>query len=210
MSTARGTVAARTSATSPCTAPRRPPAGLDPTFGGNGRVSTPVGGFGHGEAVVIQPSGGIVTAGWRGTAGSGDFALTRHDTAGNLDHSFGTAGSRAPTSAATTTRPSTPRYPGRRDRRRRPHGRRRLPQARTSPSPATRPTASPTPASAPTGSSTTDIVGGGDQANAVAVQPDGKIVVAGCAVRGGIDSDFALVRYNADGTPDTTSAPTAS
>src|SRR5262249_10955142 len=38
------------------------PAGLDRTFGSDGRVSTPVGG-GHGEAVVIQPSGSIVTAG---------------------------------------------------------------------------------------------------------------------------------------------------
>jgi uncharacterized delta-60 repeat protein len=51
---------------------------------------------------------------------------------------------------------------------------------------------------------TTDIFGKGDQANAVAVQPDGKIVVAGFATHAtGIDSDFALARYNPDGTLDT-------
>jgi uncharacterized delta-60 repeat protein len=43
----------------------------------------------------------------------------------------------------------------------------------------------------------TDIAGGADQANAVAVQPDGKIVVAGSA-----SGDVALVRYKTDGTPD--------
>jgi uncharacterized delta-60 repeat protein len=48
----------------------------------------------------------------------------------------------------------------------------------------------------------TDILGGGDQANAAAVQPDGKIVVAGFATRNGIDGDFAVVRYTADGMPD--------
>ena len=85
------------------------PAGLDRTFGTDGRVSTPVGG-GQGEAVVIQPGGGIVTAGWRGTAGiDGDFALTRHDPAGNLDPTSATSGSPSPTWAATTTRPTTRR-----------------------------------------------------------------------------------------------------
>ena len=68
------------------------PTGLDPTFGSGGRVSTPLGSDAHGEAVVIQPSGGIVTAGWRTDATGTDFALTRHDAAGNLDHGFGTGG----------------------------------------------------------------------------------------------------------------------
>ena len=52
---------------------------------------------------------------------------------------------------------------------------------------------------------TTDFAGQPDQANAVAVQPDGKIVVAGQATTGGstlADGDFALARYNTDGTPD--------
>jgi len=45
----------------------------------------------------------------------------------------------------------------------------------------------------------TRVLGGNDQANAVAIQADGKIVAAGQA-----SSDFAVVRYNADGTLDTT------
>lgn len=48
--------------------------------------------------------------------------------------------------------------------------------------------------------------GVGARANAVVVQPDGKIVAAGHAnpTLGEVDADFALARYNADGTLDTT------
>ncbi|NVB79133.1 MAG: hypothetical protein HOV81_12100 [Kofleriaceae bacterium] len=43
-----------------------------------------------------------------------------------------------------------------------------------------------------------------DSAYAVAVQPDGKIVVAGMATMPGSSFDFAVARYNSDGSPDTT------
>src|SRR5688500_10480405 len=46
---------------------------------------------------------------------------------------------------------------------------------------------------------------GADQALATAVQADGKIVVVGSASTGntfGQQSNFAVARYNADGTPD--------
>ena len=69
----------------------RDPSGLDATFGSGGRVSTPVGGIGDGEAVVIQPNGGIVTVGSRGS----EPALTSCSPAtdrGILDASFGTNG----------------------------------------------------------------------------------------------------------------------
>ncbi len=50
-------------------------------------------------------------------------------------------------------------------------------------------------------------LGESDQAHAIAIQPDGKIVAAGCTgcdwFTGGT-SAFALARYNADGTLDTT------
>lgn len=49
------------------------------------------------------------------------------------------------------------------------------------------------------GTVVTPVGSGGDNARAVALQADGKILVAGSA-----DSDFALVRYNADGSLDTT------
>src|SRR5439155_10568876 len=43
---------------------------------------------------------------------------------------------------------------------------------------------------------------GWDVANALALQPDGKIVVAGSAYSGP-DHDFAIARYNSDGSLDT-------
>jgi uncharacterized delta-60 repeat protein len=50
---------------------------------------------------------------------------------------------------------------------------------------------------------TTDLAGRNDGANAVAVQPaDGKIVTAGFVQTSPIEFDFALVRYNPDGTLD--------
>ncbi len=176
--------------------------GLDATFGSDGRVSTPVGGLGHGEAVVIQPGGAIVTAGWRTTAAGVDFALTRHDATGRLDPGFGTGGivttdlggdddeaydaallpdggivavGRTDAAGFTALDFGVVRY---------------------------RSDGAPDTAFGSSGIVKTDLLGGGDQANAVAVQPDGKIVVAGFAVRNGIDGDFALVRYNADGTRD--------
>ena len=178
------------------------PSGLDATFGSDGRVSTPVGGLGHGEAVVIQPSGALVTAGWRTTAAGVDFALTRHDATGRLDPGFGTGG------IATTD------LGGDDDEA---YDAALLPDGgivavgRTDAAGFTaldfgvaryRPDGTPNTGFGANGIVKTDVLGGGDQANAVAVQPDGKIVVAGFAARNGIDSDFALVRYNADGTRD--------
>jgi uncharacterized delta-60 repeat protein len=49
----------------------------------------------------------------------------------------------------------------------------------------------------------TDFLGGSDSACAVAVQPDGKIVATGYATLGS-GKDFALARYNDDGSPDDT------
>jgi len=50
----------------------------------------------------------------------------------------------------------------------------------------------------------TDFAGSSDIAYAVAVQPDGKIVVAGNTIVAGSGLDFAVARYNADGSLDTT------
>ncbi|MFN7627516.1 MAG: VCBS domain-containing protein, partial [Pirellula sp.] len=50
---------------------------------------------------------------------------------------------------------------------------------------------------------TTAIGTGSDQGQSVTIQPDGKIVVAGFSSNGS-NNDFALMRYNADGSLDTT------
>jgi len=54
------------------------------------------------------------------------------------------------------------------------------------------------------GKVTTDFDGNSDDAYSVVILPDGKILVAGYAVIGGGFADFAVVRYNANGSLDTT------
>jgi uncharacterized delta-60 repeat protein len=58
----------------------------------------------------------------------------------------------------------------------------------------------------PGGIVTTDFFGNSDAARAVAVQADGRIVAAGTALKSNtiLSADFALVRYNSDGSLDTT------
>ncbi|MCP4183640.1 MAG: DUF4347 domain-containing protein, partial [Hyphomicrobiales bacterium] len=50
---------------------------------------------------------------------------------------------------------------------------------------------------------TTDFGSSNDYGRSVTVQSDGKILVAGASNTGGSDNDFALTRYNADGSLDT-------
>lgn len=54
------------------------------------------------------------------------------------------------------------------------------------------------------GKVTTDLPGNREQASSVAVQPDGKIVAAGTALGSSATYDFALTRYNPDGSLDPT------
>jgi uncharacterized delta-60 repeat protein len=49
----------------------------------------------------------------------------------------------------------------------------------------------------------TDFLNNEDAATALLIQPDGKIVVAGYTADNNFDLDFALIRYNSDGTLDT-------
>ena len=185
-------------------APPAPPSGLDPTFGGDGRVSTVVG-HGEAEAVLVQPDGGIVTAGRRAVSGGIDFALTRHDSDGNLDPGFGDGGIVTTDLGSQTDEAFDAALDpdggfvvvGRTDG---PGFNRNFGVVRYH-----------ADGSLDTGFGDggiveTDFAGQVDQANAVAVQADGKIVVAGLAARTGplgADNDFALARYLGDGTLDT-------
>src|SRR5207244_12410364 len=68
---------------------------LDPTFGGNGRVTTDF--FGTREAafdVVVQSDGKIIAGGFAldPVSRRGDFALARYLVDGTLDASFGSGG----------------------------------------------------------------------------------------------------------------------
>jgi uncharacterized delta-60 repeat protein len=68
------------------------PAGtLDPTFGDGGLVVLPFPG-GDGRAAAVQPDGKIVVAGKTTGAGAGAFAVARLMPNGSLDTTFGTEG----------------------------------------------------------------------------------------------------------------------
>jgi uncharacterized delta-60 repeat protein len=181
-----------------------PPSGLDPTFGSDGRVSTPVG-AGKAEAVLIQSDGRIITAGRRAANGGIDFAVTRHDADGRLDTSFGSGGTVTTDLGAVTDEAlDAALLPddgfvlvGRTDG---PGFNRNFGIARYH-ADGTLDTGF-----GGDGIVTTDFAGQADQANSVAVQSDGKIVVAGFAATGALlnaNGDFALARYNSDGTLDT-------
>jgi uncharacterized delta-60 repeat protein len=63
---------------------------LDTTFGGDGKVTTNfTTGFDGAFGMGIQSDGAIVAAGTAGGGGGGQFALVRYNTDGTLDTSFG-------------------------------------------------------------------------------------------------------------------------
>jgi uncharacterized delta-60 repeat protein len=117
----------------------------DTSFGTGGKVTTPIGSSDdYAVALGIQSDGKVVAAGHSSNGINFDFALVRYNTNGSLDATFGSGGI-----------------------------------------------------------VTTFIGSGHDAANALAIQSDGKIVAAGYSYNGS-DYDFALVRYNTDGSLDTT------
>jgi len=117
---------------------------LDSAFGGDGLVTTDFSGNGEWiHALVVQPDGKIVAAGVSNDSYGANFALARYNVDGTLDASFGVGG--------------------------------RVITAFSNP------------------------VAG---ALTLALQPDGKIIAAGYAFNG-TNNDFALVRYHANGSLDT-------
>ncbi|MEZ5908176.1 MAG: tandem-95 repeat protein [Hyphomicrobiaceae bacterium] len=118
---------------------------LDTSFGGDGIVTTTITGAGdHGFAISIQPDGRILVAGGAFDGSSYNLTVSRYDTDGSVDASFAGGIVTVPLSAAE------------------------------------------------------------DIGNAILVQPDGKVVVAGYGQNGSGDNEFAVVRLNTDGTLDTT------
>ncbi|MCF8000013.1 MAG: hypothetical protein K9L25_13345 [Methylovulum sp.] len=126
---------------------------LDTSFRYTGTVTTRVHGYRDvATSVVIQPDGKLVAAGYSDPIGFGsdrdyDFALVRYNADGKLDSSFNYEGI-----------------------------------------------------------VTTAISSGKDVANSVVIQPDGKLVVAGYSDSNNdfTFNDFTLVRYNSNGSLDTT------
>ncbi|MBK8040216.1 MAG: choice-of-anchor D domain-containing protein [Verrucomicrobiaceae bacterium] len=117
---------------------------LDTSFDTDGIVTTPIGtADDYGWHVLVQPDGKIILTGQASNGTNIDFAAVRYTSAGALDTTFGTGGK------VVTT------------------------------------------------------IGTGDEISySSALQSDGKIVLGGYAFM--TNDDFALVRYNSDGTLDTT------
>jgi uncharacterized delta-60 repeat protein len=119
------------------------PGDLDVTFSGDGKQTTAFGGSDGANGVALQPNGKTVAVGFALTGtGGGRFALARYNPNGSLDTSFSADGRVF-----------------------------------------------------------TNFRGSGEGANGVAIQPNGKIVVVGVAT-GDDDDDFALARYNPNGSLD--------
>ncbi len=116
---------------------------LDTSFGTAGKVITPFGSTNDkAAAVAVQQNNKIVAAGHSSVSSIYNFALARYNPDGSLDTSFGSSGKVY-----------------------------------------------------------TDFYSAMGAANALAIQPDGKIVAAGYSNNGSFDV-FALARYNPDGSLD--------
>lgn len=173
---------------------------LDGGFGSNGVVTTDFeGDDDQAHALVIQPDGKLVVAGAASNGTNTLFAVVQYDTDGTMDNSFGNGGMVATDFGigsalvrAIALQPdggivmagscgtvlgdviAVARYTG---------------------------DGAPDTGFNTDGMVTTDLGAGSDRANAIAVQPDGKIVVVGVDSIGPF-SDFAVVRYLTDGTLD--------
>jgi uncharacterized delta-60 repeat protein len=178
---------------------------LDPTFGTNGTVLTDVGGLDVAYGMAVQSDGRIVVAGFSNMGGSYDFALARYGGGGTLDPTFGAGGT------VLTDVDATGSYDEARAVATQPDG--KIVAAGSSDASGNSDFAvvrynhdgTPDRTFGTGGTALTDASGAGryDAAYAVAVQPDGKILAAGSSDASG-SSDFAVVRYNHDGTPDRT------
>jgi uncharacterized delta-60 repeat protein len=177
------------------------PGGLDRIFGSGGQVTTGIQGSATDLAngVAVQPNGQIVIVGSTGGDQAFGFALTRYNTDGSLDPSFGTAGKvitdfpshRAQAQAVALQVDGKIVVAG-------------TALGANADFAVARYNADGSLDSTfgSGGLVTTDISAGSlDQAFAVAVQADGKVLVAGTTF-GSSRPDFALVRYNADGSLD--------
>jgi uncharacterized delta-60 repeat protein len=170
---------------------------LDPSFGGDGKVTTNLAeGVESAYDVVIQADGKIIAA---GGGDLGEFGLVRYNADGTLDAAFGEDGK--------VVAAITPDFELLFGVALQPDGKIVAVGSTALDFVLARfnPDGSLDPTFGGDGVVTTNFTSGQDYAKAVVIQDDGKIVVAGDA---GYccewTSSFGLARYNADGTLDTT------
>ena len=171
---------------------------LDTTFNSTGKVVTAIGtSHDYGYSVAVQSDGKILVAGTSYTGSKYNFALVRYDGAGKLDKTFDGDG-KLTTSIST----GTDRAYGmvlQSDGKILVAGEANFDfgLVRYNTNGALDTTFDVD------GKVTTPIGTGDDFGRSVALQADGKILVAGYGSNGS-NNDFALVRYNSNGTLDTT------
>ncbi len=175
---------------------------LDTAFGTGGKVTTAIGyGIDLAYAVAIQTDGKIVVAGGSNNASNEDFALVRYNSNGSLDTTFGTGGK--VTTAIGNGDDEASGLAIQADGKIVVVGGFKNGSNWNSVLARYNSNGSMDTTFGTGGKVTAAIGNGGDFANAVAIQPDGKIVAAGYSNNGSND-DIALLRINSNGSPDTT------
>ncbi len=177
------------------------PGDLDTTFSGDGKVTTAIGaGTDAGRAVAVDPDGRIIVAGYASVTGANQFAIVRYAEDGSLDPSFGSGGIvTTPIGVSASAYAIALLADG------------RIVVAGSTGSYGTADFALARYADDGTlddtfggsGIVTTTISSGNDVIHGLAIQGDGKIVAVGEA-HGAADQDFAVARYDDDGSLDDT------
>lgn len=166
---------------------------LDPSFGTGGTVTTRIRDDGAASALVLQADGKIVVAG----NAAGSFALARYQPDGSLDPSFGTGGT--VTTAISGTGDFVSALALQADGKLVVAGYVTMAPEYSIALLRYNPDGTLDTAFGENGKVTT---GDSNVATALALQPDGKIVVAGGARISARETNFALIRYNSDGSLD--------
>lgn len=180
---------------------------LDSTFGTGGKRSTDFfpdqNGTESGNAAVIQPDGKIVVAGTAYDGSNNNIAVARYNSDGSLDSSFNGDGKittdfGSSVSGNAIVLQSDGQIVVVGDAMNSSDGTTDVALARYETD------GSPDQNFGTNGQVTTHFSTSADTANAVTIQPDGKIIVAGHVGRnsGNDEPDFALMRYNSDGLLD--------
>ncbi|MBT6484795.1 MAG: hypothetical protein HOK71_08995, partial [Planctomycetaceae bacterium] len=168
---------------------------LDASFGVGGVVITDLGGDDRARSAAVQADGRIIVAGSSNTAGTPDLAVLRYNTDGTLDAGFGAAGVVITDLGGTADLVASVQVQA--DGKIVAAGRNNAGNIVV-----VRHNANGTldAGFGAGGVVLTDLGSSSDLAESVAVQADGKLVVAG--FRNVSEGDFAVVRYNANGTLD--------
>lgn len=168
---------------------------LDSSFSGDGKALTNIDEGGDViTALALQPDGKLITAGY--TSSGSDFVLARYASGGSLDQSFGDGGTRITDFGGRDTAMAVVLQPDGRIVAAGGAG-----GGQSDDVGLARYTANGAldTSFGSAGTASTDILGGDDLATAVALQADGRIVVAGRANQAG-RAHVALARYLAEGT----------